>query len=84
MLVLALLEDIILNCLSLSVVLMRGNIVLLTGLSTSGTACQVTLLMLGAFLYLNTNYIEFVDFTPFVRVEFAQALCVSLFCYFLL
>jgi len=53
-LVLVLLEDIILNCLSLSVVLMCRSIVLHTGLSISGTACQVILLMLVAFLYLNT------------------------------
>ena len=37
---------IILNCLNLSVVLMCGSIVLLIGLSISGTACQVILLML--------------------------------------
>jgi len=48
-------EDIILNCLSLNVVLMCGSIVLLTGLSISGTACHVILLMLVAFLYLNTK-----------------------------
>ena len=54
-LVLVLVEDIILNCLSLSIVLICGSIVLRTGLSISGTACQVILLMLVAFLYLNTN-----------------------------
>ena len=54
-LVLVLLEDIISNCLSLSVVLMCGRIVLHNGLSTSGTACQVISLMPVAFLYLNTN-----------------------------
>ena len=53
--VLVLLEDIILSCLSLSVVLMCGSIVLFTGISISGTACQVILLTLVAFLYLNTN-----------------------------
>ena len=35
------------------VVLMCGSIVLHTGLPISGTACQVILLMLVAFLYLN-------------------------------
>jgi len=54
-LVLVLLQDIILNCLSLSVVMMCRSIVLLTGLSISGTAYQVILLMLVAFLYSNTN-----------------------------
>jgi len=53
--VLVLPEDMILNCLSLNVVLMRESIVLLTGLSISGTACQVILLMLVAFVYINTN-----------------------------
>ena len=36
-------QDIILNCLSLSVILIGGSIVLLTGLSISGTACRVIL-----------------------------------------
>ena len=38
---LVLLEDIILNRLSLSVILMCGSIALLTGLSISGIACRV-------------------------------------------
>ena len=51
--ILVLLED---NCLSLGVILMCGSIVLFTGLSISGIACRVILLMLIAFLYLNKNY----------------------------
>ena len=70
--ILVLLQDIILNCLSLSVVLMCGSIVLLTGLSISWTACQVILLMVIAFLYLNKK-LESVDFTPlcFIVVLFS-------------
>jgi len=67
--VLVLLEDIILNCLSLSVVLMCGSIVLLTGLSISRTSCQVILLMLYSISVFK-HKLEFVNFTPFVRVEF--------------
>jgi len=66
---LVLLEDIILHCLSLSVVLMRRSIVLLIGLSISGRACRVILLMQIAFLYLSKNYF-LLTFTPFLQVEF--------------
>ena len=69
--VLVLLQDIILNCLSFSVVLMCRDIVLLTGLSISGKLEQLSSDIVNACSISVFKYkLEFVNFTPFVRVEF--------------
>jgi len=66
------------------IVLMCGDIVLHTGLSISGTACQVILLMLVAFLYSNTNSVShcsvcLIVFFCWARVSVFLDLCVQTF-----